>query len=88
MTTQLPTHGSYYGAVALTEDTTSVNGAGTAIQITATGAGTVTLTLLDGSTIVVSVPAGSTIYPYQVTKATTGSATATAFYNLLGMGTA
>lgn len=57
---------------------------GAAIQITASVAGTVTLTLAaDGSTIVVNPAVGDSIYPYQVTKAVAGTATVTAYYNLL-----
>lgn len=88
MATQLAQHGSYSGAVLLTEDTPSASGAGIAIQIVASVAGTVTLTLLDGSTVIVSVPTGTTIYPYMVTRATKGTATITSYYNLTGMGTA
>ncbi|HXJ61906.1 MAG TPA: hypothetical protein VNU68_35150 [Verrucomicrobiae bacterium] len=87
MTSLLGAHGSYYGAVQLTEDTPA-NGPGTAIQIVASVAGTVTLVLMDGSSIVVSVPAGTSIWPYQVTKATKGGATITSYYNLVGTGTA
>ena len=83
----LGSHGSYYGAVALAENTTTQQ-PGIAIQIIASVAGTVTLVLLDGSSIVVSVPTGTTIYPYQVTKATVGGATITSYYNLIGPGTA
>ena len=55
---------------------------GAAIQISASVAGTVTLTLLSGSTIVVNVGVGDSIYPYQVTQAKAGTATVTAYYNL------
>ena len=72
-------------AFLLTEATPGVPGR--AIQIRASGAGTVTLTLLDGSTIPVTVPTGVTVLPYMVTKATVGTATITSYYNLLGMGT-
>lgn len=88
MTAQLAARGSYSGAFALTENTTSIGGAGIAVAITATVAGTVTLTLLDGSTIVVSVPTGTTIWPFMVTKATVGTATITSYSNLRGTGTA
>lgn len=71
----------------LSENTPAIGGAGIGIQITASGAGTVTLTLLDGSTIPVTVPTGVTVLPYMVTKATVGTATITSYYNLLGMGT-
>lgn len=87
MANQLPAKGSYYGAVALTENTPAIGGAGVAILITATTAGTVTLTLLDSSTVVVTVPLGSTILPFMVTKATVGTATITGYYNLIGIGT-
>lgn len=68
-------------ATALTEDTATTM-PGRAIQITATVAGTVTLTLISGDTIVVTVVAGDNIYPYAVTKATVGTATISHYYNL------
>lgn len=55
---------------------------GAAIQITASVAGTVTLTLNTGSTIVVNPLVGDNLYPYQVVKAAAGTATITAYYNL------
>ena len=88
MTNQLAARGSYSGAFPLSENTPSTGGAGVAIAITASVTGTVTLTLLDGSTIVVTLPVGTTILPFMVTKATVGSATVTSYYNLRGTGTA
>jgi hypothetical protein len=55
---------------------------GAAIQITASVAGTVILTLVSGATIVVNPPVGDSIYPYQVVMAAAGTATVTAYYNL------
>lgn len=55
---------------------------GAAIQISATVAGTVTLTLLNGVTIVVNPQVGDNLYPYQVVMATAGTATVSAYYNL------
>lgn len=55
---------------------------GAAIQITASTAGTVTLTLNSGNTIVVTLSVGDNIYPYQVLRATVGTAVVTAYYNL------
>lgn len=55
---------------------------GAAIQITASVAGTVTLLLWHGRTIVVNPQVGDNIYPYQVVKATSGTATISAYYNL------
>lgn len=88
MTTQIAQAwpGQYQGAFPLSENTAVLTGAGSGIMITASVAGTVTLTLLDGSTVVVSVPVGSTIYPFQVIKATVGTATITSYYNLIGAG--
>ena len=88
MTNQLAARGSYSGAFQLTEATTSVGGAGVAIAITASVAGTVTLTLLDGSAVTLQVPTGTTIWPFMVVKATVGTATITSYYNLRGTGTA
>lgn len=73
--------GQICDAVQLSEDTITQR-PGAAIQITATVAGSVTLTLNTGSTIVVNPQVGDNIYPYQVTKATVGTATITAYYNL------
>jgi hypothetical protein len=67
-------------AYALTENTTGAPGR--AIMITATGAGTVTLTLAGGTTIVVNPVVGDNIYPFAVSKATVGTATVGAYYNL------
>jgi hypothetical protein len=85
---QLAARGSYSGAFPLSDGVPSIGGAGVAIQIIASVAGTVTLTLLDGSTIPVTVPIGTTTLPYMVTKATAGTATVTSYYNLRGTGTA
>lgn len=68
-------------AALLTEDT-STTAPGKAIQISATVAGTVTLTLFDGSLIIVNVVVGDNIYPYSVSKATVGTATISNYYNL------
>lgn len=56
---------------------------GAAIMISASGAGTVTLTLQAGSTIVVNPAVGDSIFPFQVTQYRVGTATVTAAYNLL-----
>lgn len=70
-------------AGALTEDTAiDAAACGRSIMITASVAGTVTLTLFDGSTIVVNPAVGDNIYPFAVRKATKGTATITAYYNL------
>lgn len=55
---------------------------GAAVQITASVAGTVTLTLWSGNTIVVTVGVGDSIYGYQCTKFAAGTATVTRCYNL------
>lgn len=73
--------GQIAGALLLTENTVTQR-PGAAIQITASVAGSVTLTLNDGTTIVVNPQVGDNIYPYQVLKATVGTATITAYYNL------
>jgi hypothetical protein len=73
--------GQYWDAAALTENTATTR-PGAAIQIIASVAGTVTLVLWSGNSIVVSVPTGMTILPYEVTKATVGTATITSYYNL------
>lgn len=73
--------GQICDAAQLTENTLTQR-PGAAIQITASGVGTVTLTLLSGATIPVTVAVGDNIYPYQVTKATVGTATITSYYNL------
>lgn len=57
---------------------------GAAIQITASVAGEVTLELYSGNEIIVTVAVGDNIYPYQVVKATVGTATITRYYNLIG----
>ncbi len=69
-------------AVALTENT-AVGMPGRAIMITASTAGTVTLTLQDGSIIVVNPVVGDNIYPFAVIKATVGTAVVTGYYNLV-----
>lgn len=74
--------GQICDCVKLTENTTTQQ-PGAAIQISATGAGTVILTLLSGATITVNVQVGDSIYPYQVTKATAGTATGLTYYNLI-----
>lgn len=74
--------GQIMDAVALTE-ATETQRPGAAIQISASGAGTVTLTLLSGATIVVNPQVGDNLYPYQVVKATVGTATIDAYYNLI-----
>lgn len=56
---------------------------GAAILITASVAGTVTLTLTAGSTIVVNPVIGDSIFPFQVTQYSAGTATVTAAYNLI-----
>lgn len=73
--------GQICDALQLTENTATQQ-PGAAIQISASGAGTVTLTLNSGNTIVVNVAVGDNIYPYQVIKATVGTATITSYYNL------
>ena len=55
---------------------------GAAVMISASVAGTVTLTLLDGATIVVNPTVGDSIYPFQVVQATAGTAVVSAVYNL------
>jgi hypothetical protein len=73
--------GQVWDATLLTE-ATAVSRPGAAIQITASVSGTVTLTLASGNTIIVTPAIGDNIYPYQVTKATVGTATITRYYNL------
>lgn len=69
------------GAVAVANNTSVA--AGNAIAITATGAGTVTVTLLDGSTMVLMVEANKTYRDsLAVTKFVTGTATGPTYYNL------
>lgn len=76
-------HGQVCGAVPLADNVVTQQ-PGAAILITTSVTGTVTLTLAgDGSTIVVNPPVGDAIYPFQVTKAVAGTATVTAYYNLL-----
>lgn len=72
--------GQIWSAVALTSNTSAQCGA--SIQITASVAGTVTLTLWSGVTIIVTVGVGDSIYPYQCTKFVAGTATVTSAYNL------
>lgn len=55
---------------------------GAAIQITADDAGEVTLTLYSGAEVIITVGIGDSIYPYQVSKYTSGTATITRAYNL------
>lgn len=69
-------------AVALTENT-AVATPGRAIMITVSTLGTVTLTLQDGSIIVVNPVVGDNIYPFAVIKATVGTAVVTGYYNLI-----
>lgn len=71
---------TFQTAAALISNTDAPSGL--AVQITASVAGTVTLTLSDASTIVVTVPINDTVYPYAVTKFVAGTATVTAVYNL------
>lgn len=66
----------------LLADGAQVQRPGAAIQISATVAGTVNLVFWDGTEIVVNVQVGDSLYPYQVLKATAGTATISAFYNL------
>lgn len=73
--------GQVWDALAMVENTASAR-VGSAIQITASVAGTVTLLLQSGNPIIVTVPVGDSIYPYQVTKATVGTATVTRYYQL------
>lgn len=76
-------HGQVCAAVPLANNVPTQQ-PGAAILITASVAGTVTLTLAgDGSTIVVNPSVGDSIYPFQVTKAVAGTATVTAYYNLM-----
>lgn len=77
--TQWP--GQISDCLLLTSDTTTQR-PGAAIQITVSGVGTVTLTLWGGHTIVVNPQVGDSIYPYQVTKYTTGTAQGVVCYNL------
>ena len=72
--------GSYWDAAQLTEATTGRCGA--AIQIIASAAGTVTLELWSGNSIVVDVVVGMNLFEYSVVKATVGTATITSYYNL------
>ncbi len=73
--------GQYWDAALLTENT-ATSRPGAAIQIVASVTGTVTLVLWSGNSIVVTVPVGVTVLPYEVTKATVGTATITSYYNL------
>lgn len=73
--------GQICDAVALSDDI-DVQRPGAAIQITASVAGTVTLILLSGVSVVVNPQVGDNLYPYQVIRATAGTATVTAYYNL------
>ncbi len=67
---------------ALMTSAVAVTNPGRAIMITASVAGTVTLTLTNGSTIVVNPAVGDNIYPFAVMTATDGTATVTHYYNL------
>ncbi len=67
-------------AWVLVEDT--AGSPGKAIMITASTAGSVTLTFNNGDTIVVTAQLGDNIYPFAVQKATVGTAVVTAYYNL------
>lgn len=67
-------------AFPLTEDTDGVPLR--AIQIRASGAGTVTLLLAGGTALDVDVPEGTSIFPYSVQRATVGSATIVSYTNL------
>ena len=69
------------GAAAMTSGTAITN-PGRAIMITASVAGTASLTLANGSTIVVNPAVGDNIYPFSVMTATDGTATVTHYYNL------
>ncbi len=69
------------GAAAMTSGT-AITTPGRAIQISVTGAGTVTLTLTNGSTVVVNPVVGDNIYPYSVKMATDGTATGATYTNL------
>ena len=73
--------GTIYDAQLLTNnvETTRV---GAAIQISASGAGTVLLKLQSGFVITVNVAVGDSIYPYQVRSCTSGTAVVTAAYKL------
>lgn len=80
-----PTQGLYPGQIwdcEEIEDDTETSRPGAALQITASVAGTVTLTLGSGAEIIVTVAVGDTIVPYQVTKAAQGTATVQKYYNL------
>lgn len=68
------------GAALLTDDVAAT--AANSILITASVAGTVTLTMANGSTVVVNPQVGDNIYPFQVTKAHVTSGTISAMYNL------
>ena len=71
-----------HGDAALLTENTATSRPGAAIQIVASVTGTVTLVLWSGNSIVVTVPVGVTVLPYEVIKATEGSATVTSYYNL------
>lgn len=72
--------GTVYTATAITSNTPIAPGH--AIMITASVAGTVTLTFDNGLTIVVNPAVGDNIYPFAVQFFVAGSATVTAAYNL------
>lgn len=66
---------------AVTDNTLADAGYGFFIRVSV--AGTVTLTLEGGTTIIIEPPAGvDSIYPFAVTKAVAGTATVTRMYNL------
>lgn len=67
-------------AVSVAASTTVIPGV--SIDVTATTAGTITLTMADGSTLVHTIQIGSTILPLAVTQWVAGTAVVTAFYNL------
>jgi hypothetical protein len=66
---------------ATVADNTAVD-AGYGFFICASVAGTVTLTLEGGNTIVITPAVGDNIYPFAVTKSVTGTATVTRAYNI------
>ena len=68
------------GAAAVANNTVVPDGAG--LFVTATVAANLTLTLQDGSTMLVNPAVGDTIYPFAVTKALVNSGTVTQMYTL------
>ncbi len=74
--------GAVWKAAELTDNTPTTN-PGHALMISASGAGAVTVTLMDNvSTVIVNVAVGDNIYPFSATNVHTGSATITKIYNL------